>query len=86
MANATTACWCRQLYLDHHGWLHGWLRRRLDCTDTAADLAHDTFLRLLGAFPLHDTDRVLAALAALEATLPVRVQYLAPWWVRVVPR
>lgn len=48
MANATTLCWCQQLYLDHHGWLHGWLRRRLDCTDTAADLAHDTFLRLLG--------------------------------------
>jgi RNA polymerase sigma factor (sigma-70 family) len=35
------------LYTDHHGWLHGWLRRRLGCTHHAADLAHDTFVRLL---------------------------------------
>lgn len=35
------------LYSDHHGWLHGWLRRKLGCTEQAADLAHDTFLRLL---------------------------------------
>jgi len=35
------------LYRDHHGWLNGWLRRKLGCTHRAADLAHDTFLRLL---------------------------------------
>ncbi len=35
------------LYTDHHGWLQGWLRRRLGCASDAADLAHDTFLRLL---------------------------------------
>ncbi len=35
------------LYLDHHGWLHALLRRKLGCTHTAADLAHDTFLRVL---------------------------------------
>ncbi|AOS78668.1 MULTISPECIES: sigma-70 family RNA polymerase sigma factor [Hydrogenophaga] len=35
------------LYSDHHGWLHGWLRRRLGCGHDAADLAHDTFVRLL---------------------------------------
>lgn len=35
------------LYQAHHGWLHQWLRRRLGCSDTAADLAQDTFLRLL---------------------------------------
>lgn len=35
------------LYADHHGWLHAWLRRKLGCTHRAADLAHDTFLRLL---------------------------------------
>lgn len=38
-----------RLYLDHHGWLQGWLRLRLGSTADAADLAHDTFLRLLGA-------------------------------------
>jgi len=36
-----------ELYRDHHGWLRGWLRRRLGCTERAADFAHDTFLRLL---------------------------------------
>lgn len=35
------------LYSDHHGWLHGLLRRKLGCTHRAADLAHDTFVRLL---------------------------------------
>jgi RNA polymerase sigma factor (sigma-70 family) len=37
------------LYIDHHGWLYAWLRRRLGCPDTAADLAHDTFLRLIAS-------------------------------------
>lgn len=35
------------LYSDHHGWLQGWLRRKLNCSHQAADLAQDTFLRLL---------------------------------------
>ncbi|WP_156114956.1 sigma-70 family RNA polymerase sigma factor [Pseudomonas sp. ML96] len=35
------------LYCDHHGWLNGWLRRRLSCPHNAADLAQDTFLRIL---------------------------------------
>lgn len=35
------------LYKDHHGWLRNWLWRRLGCQEHAADLAHDTFLRLL---------------------------------------
>ena len=36
------------LYCEHHGWLQGWLRRRLGHACDAADLAHDTFLRLIG--------------------------------------
>lgn len=36
------------LYHDHHGWLVGWLRRRLGNRLDAADLAHDTFVRVLG--------------------------------------
>lgn len=35
------------LYSNHHGWLHAWLRKKLGCTHRAADLAHDTFVRLL---------------------------------------
>ncbi len=40
-------------------------------------------LRLVGAYPLHDTERVLAA---LEATLPVQVKRTLPWWITIEPR
>ncbi|CAD5107294.1 sigma-70 family RNA polymerase sigma factor [Zestomonas carbonaria] len=39
----------RHLYNDHHGWLYGWLRKRLGCADNAADLAQDTFARILAS-------------------------------------
>ncbi|AZV95240.1 MULTISPECIES: sigma-70 family RNA polymerase sigma factor [Kerstersia] len=35
------------LYSDHHGWLHAWLRKKLGSSADAADLAHDTFVRIL---------------------------------------
>jgi RNA polymerase sigma factor (sigma-70 family) len=35
------------LYQAHHGWLQGWLRRRLGDAAEAADLAHDAFVRLI---------------------------------------
>ena len=35
------------LYSEHHGWLQNWLSRRLGCPSLAADLAQDTFVRLL---------------------------------------
>ena len=37
------------LYCDHHGWLQGWLRKKLGNAFDAADLAQDTFLRILAA-------------------------------------
>ena len=37
------------LYADHHSWLLGWLRRRLGCPHGAADVAQDTFLRILAS-------------------------------------
>lgn len=37
----------RQLYREHHGWLKDWLRRRLGCGEVAADLAQDTFVRVI---------------------------------------
>lgn len=36
------------IYEEHHAWLTAWLRRKLGCPHSAADLAHDTFVRLLG--------------------------------------
>ncbi|MDF3860888.1 sigma-70 family RNA polymerase sigma factor [Achromobacter denitrificans] len=35
------------LYAEHHSWLAGWLRHRMGGEDVAADLAQDTFLRVL---------------------------------------
>ncbi|WP_257572424.1 sigma factor [Janthinobacterium sp. UMAB-56] len=54
------------LYSEHHGWLYGWLRGKLGNRAEAADLAQDTFLRLLGkrqAAPLRETRGYLEALA-----------------------
>lgn len=38
-----------RLYAEHHPWLQDWLRGRLGCAHDAADLAQDTFTRLLQA-------------------------------------
>lgn len=35
------------LYKEHHSWLKAWLRGRLGCPEQAADLAQDTFVRIL---------------------------------------
>lgn len=36
-----------ELYRDHNGWLCGWLRQRLSNSADAADLAQDTFIRVM---------------------------------------
>jgi RNA polymerase sigma-19 factor, ECF subfamily len=58
------------LYCDHHSWLKSWLHRRLGNADQAADLAHDTFIRLLSS------DRVPAALDEPRAFLTTVAQRL----------
>lgn len=40
-------------------------------------------LRVMGTFPLHDTDQILSM---LEQVLPVRIERRFAWWVSVVPR
>jgi RNA polymerase sigma factor (sigma-70 family) len=60
------------LYSNHHGWLCGWLRKRLGDAHHAADLAHDIFLRVLSAHePAHGRrqDRQLDALREPRAYL-----------------
>ncbi len=37
------------LYTTHYGWLQGWLRKKVGNAFDAADLAQDTFVRILGA-------------------------------------
>lgn len=38
-----------QIYEQHHSWLYGWLRGKLNDVCDAADVAHDTFVRILAA-------------------------------------
>lgn len=56
------------LYTDHHGWLQGWLQRRLRCAAEAADLAHDTFVRLLCSRTQRRFDSAAQARAYLRTT------------------
>lgn len=58
------------LYSDHHSWLKGWLHRRLGNAEQAADLAHDTFIRLLSS------DRVPPAIEEPRAFLTTVAQRL----------
>lgn len=37
----------QQIYRENHSWLQAWLRRRLGCSQQAADLAQDAFVRLI---------------------------------------
>ncbi|WP_321361768.1 sigma-70 family RNA polymerase sigma factor [Pseudomonas extremaustralis] len=38
----------QRIYEQHHSWLHGWLKGKLHNACDAADVAHDTFVRILG--------------------------------------
>ncbi|RAA27074.1 RNA polymerase subunit sigma [Burkholderia multivorans] len=59
------------LYASHHAWLRGWLSRKLGCAHRAADLAHDTFMRLLA----RDEPIGAEAPRAFLATVAQRVLY-----------
>lgn len=42
------------LYVEHNSWLRTWLRRRMACHSDAADLAQDTFVKVLKACNAQD--------------------------------
>lgn len=52
---------------------HGFIRYSPDVAE----------LKLVGAFPLEDTDRILDALVE---TLPIKITRLTPWWVSIERR
>ena len=58
-----------ELYESHHGWLHAWLRRKLGCTHNAADLAQDTFVRVLARADLPDIREPRAYLVTIAGGL-----------------
>lgn len=39
------------LYCEHNDWLKGWLCKKLGCSHHAADMAQDTFIRVLTSAP-----------------------------------
>jgi len=49
MSNADAHRQIGTLYNEHHGWLATWLGHKLNCRNLGAELAQDTFLRLLTA-------------------------------------
>jgi len=54
------------LYQSHHAWLRSWLRSRVGCSEHAADLAQDTFVRVLRArqvSPLKEPRAYLSSIA-----------------------
>lgn len=61
------------LYTDHHGWLLGWLRSRLGCSHEAADLAQDTFVRVLAAPDAGDRVNAIREPRGFLATIARRV-------------
>jgi len=46
---ASGVCPYTELYQDHHQWLEAWLRKRLGNVADAADLAQDTYVRIMTA-------------------------------------
>lgn len=56
------------LYTHHHGWLQSWLYQRLGNTSEAADLAQDTFLRLLTSSSKRHFDTIAQARGYLRTT------------------
>lgn len=60
------------LYSDHHGWLQSWLRRRLGNAAEAADLAQDTFVRLISG----QTPRRFTGIAEARSYLRTTAQNL----------
>jgi RNA polymerase sigma-19 factor, ECF subfamily len=59
------------LYSSHHGWLFGWLRKKMGCRDTAADLSHDTFVRLMAGRELTEIREPRAYLTRIAHSLMV---------------
>ena len=90
MARATTATEhavdplrVGSLYAAHHGWLQGWLLRKLGNAGDAADIAHDTFLRLLRKAdpePLREPRAYLTTIAAALVNSHWRRQALEQAW------
>lgn len=61
------------LYNDHHNWLQGWLRKKLGCSENAADLTQDTFVRIISASSRCDDVLAIREPRSYLATIARRV-------------
>lgn len=61
------------LYQAHHGWLLQWLRRKMSADEAAADLAQDTFVRLLQKSQLPTLDQPRAYLTRIANGLVINL-------------
>lgn len=61
----------KALYREHHDWLHLWLRKRLPCAEHAADLAQDTFVRVLASRQAFDLREPRAYLSSIARSLMI---------------
>jgi RNA polymerase sigma factor (sigma-70 family) len=59
------------LYQEHHDWLRHWLGKRLSCADHAADLAQDTFVRILASRQAFDLREPRAYLSSIARSLMI---------------
>ena len=59
------------LYSSHHGWLFNWLWRKMGSEHDAAELAQDTFVRLLSAQPATELAEPRAYLSTVAHGLMV---------------
>jgi RNA polymerase sigma-19 factor, ECF subfamily len=57
------------LYADHHGWLKGWLRKKVGNSFDAADVAHDTFVSVIRAGNAHEVREPRSFLATIASRL-----------------
>jgi RNA polymerase sigma-19 factor, ECF subfamily len=54
-----------ELYVEHNGWLQAWLRKKLRCSQQAADVAHDTFVQVLASHRVQEIVEPRAYLTTL---------------------
>lgn len=60
-----------ELYSEHNGWLKSWLRKKTGCPDNAADLAHDTFVRVINARNIIEIKEPRAYLTTIARSLMI---------------
>lgn len=64
------------LYKDHHEWLRRWLNTRLKQDAIAADLAQDTFIKIIQHYDRYNYDQPRALLTTIAKNLANK------WWHR----